>query len=482
MSKLGFLGKAGTYVIGNSIQKAAVFFLVPIYTRYLSVEEFGLLGTLLSLVLILTLTIELGMASSLIRFYHEYSDNLIRLTSYLTISIILRITTSVLLAIILFLIGEHIWLLVTKNEVAYNPNFYLIIGIIFSDVIIHMVTSLFQAKQEAKRYIISKLSQTAIQIILILYFIFSLKMGITGVLLGQMLGSVIIAMILFSFYCLSEVSFNNKLDWSDIKHNLNYGLPLVPHSITIWVRNASDRIVLIQFVTLTSVGIYHLGFTIGLAIGVIVNSIDLAFTPTFYSILKNNKDKSESIVSYYSNMYVTILGLICISSILFTKEALLVFGGVEYLEAGSITPLIIFSFFLHGLYTINIKPILFFKKTKVIPLLTLIPAVLGIGLNILFVPKFGIQYAAWNTVIVFGLTFILVSQYSKKLFKIRYNINSKMVFIVLLSLSIIFYHFQSFDVNYISFLIKLTLLILATIIIYVYTIKNNFKYIIKYMK
>ena len=66
------LGKnIGIYSIGNAALRSVSFLLIPIYTRYLSLDNYGLLDICIVTIQILIIFTGLGMPQSLIRFYTE---------------------------------------------------------------------------------------------------------------------------------------------------------------------------------------------------------------------------------------------------------------------------------------------------------------------------------------------------------------------------------------------------------------------------
>lgn len=464
-----FFAKVGTYVIGNTLQKVAVFFLVPVYTKNLSNGEFGVLGTLLSYMLVCILLIDLGISSSTVRYYHDYYDNKKRLVTYLNSIYVLRGLSLTIFIILFWVIGPLLWPLLTKNIISYEGNYSLILGIIACEVIIQFKTAIFQASHKAIPYVIVKIVQTVFQLIAVIIFLVYFDLGITGVFMGILLGCTVVASILVTQILVEYFKNFTGFNYNDVINNLKYGLPLIPHSITIWIRNASDRMILIQFVSLSAVGIYHLGFTLGLAIGVIVNSLDLAFAPIYYRILKKNgiTENSKETVRIYATIISTSLAILCFSTILFGNEIIQILGGVEYNGAEKISPLIIFSFYIHGLYTIVVKPIFYFKKTKILPVLTITPAIIGIALNLFLIPYFGITIAAWNTVIIFLLTLLVVYKYSIKLFPVKYEFRIITVSILLFIFSVLNAHYIEYPFSFSTIILKLIVIIILTISIWI---------------
>ena len=72
---LQLLGKNTTiYAFGNIILRAGAFLLIPIYTNYLSIEEYGILATLFITIEVLTILMNGGMRTSMVRYFQEFYD------------------------------------------------------------------------------------------------------------------------------------------------------------------------------------------------------------------------------------------------------------------------------------------------------------------------------------------------------------------------------------------------------------------------
>ena len=101
--------------------------------------------------------------------------------------------------------------------------------------------------------------------------------------------------------------------------------------------------------------------------------------------------------------------------IIVSPELLKILASKPYWEGIKIIPLIVLANFLYFLYTRYSNLEHFYKKSTQITLLTVVAAVINVGLNFLLIPKLGYVAAAFTTVIAYFVIFILHSIYSKTL-------------------------------------------------------------------
>lgn len=419
-----FAGKTLIYAGGNLLQKSSQLLLIPLYTRVLSPAEYGFYGAVLAIVGVIGPLIDLGVSSSLVRFIHEHYDNPTRLAVYLKLSFWLRLGSTVLVSFIcgLLLIAGWNWIFDT-DPVSINAAWWIILAAA-GGVLVDFACAYYQAFHQAFMFVVGKVGQTALQLILVLIALLSFNLGVMGVIAAQAIGAIVAgAFVMICFYLRNLAPHKGRVEWSDLRHNLSYGLPLVPHRLGNWLRSASDRVILSKFLPLATVGIYQLAYSVGNALSVLVSCLDLAFAPMYYRIRKTRgMAETAEIFRAYSSCYIVVLGGVCLFVILFCGEIISLLAPPDYGRARSITPLIVFAIFLQGQYTLAVKPLFYHKKTGWVPILTLGPAVLGSVANFWLIPKFGVMVAAWTTVAMYLLTFVSVTSISSKLERIGFPV------------------------------------------------------------
>jgi O-antigen/teichoic acid export membrane protein len=163
----------------------------------------------------------------------------------------------------------------------------------------------------------------------------------------------------------------------------------------------------------------------------VVDGINKAWAPYYYKIMTVNANPEGVIVKYVS-MYLWIILLLCIAGILFSSEIFQFAFPPQYFSAVPYVAPVLLGYFFIGLYQFANKPLFFFKKTKIIPFITGFAALLNIGLNLIFIPKFGAIAAAWTTAFSYGCCFILFFISGRRHQKIGYPLNKCGILIIAL--------------------------------------------------
>jgi O-antigen/teichoic acid export membrane protein len=110
-----------------------------------------------------------------------------------------------------------------------------------------------------------------------------------------------------------------------------------------------------------------------------------------------------------------------------------VFAGEKFAESSKILPFLLVSVYVGSFYYFFSSAIFYFKKTKLLPIITGSSAIINISLNFLLIPKLGMVGAAVATIISHGWISIFSFYWGNKLFHIKWPFR-----FILVSLTLVF--------------------------------------------
>ncbi|GAB4338312.1 MAG: oligosaccharide flippase family protein [Calditrichia bacterium] len=402
-----FIKESTIYGIGEILTKSLAFLLIPVFIRYLSKSEFGVYNLVITIWPILIIIFGKGFSSYIIRGYYQFQKEEER-KSFAGNILLFSLVASVLLALLVHLFGDLIFNPLFK-EVRYKPFLQFAVFIAVLKLFINNVMALYKAKRQPTKVVAIALLNFLSTVGLILFLVIILKKGLMGALLGQVLGLALLVLLLLVY-----VQKDIRLSWNfkQISAAILFVLPLIPHGLSAWVINLSDRVLIERFATLEDVAIYSLGYQLAMALDILINSMNQAWMPFFYSLADKPEGRKEikSSITYYF-VAVVAIGLLLA---LFSKELIFLLGKNEYLEADRIFPLIILAFVIHSVYYIASSSLFYRSKTSVIPLITISGGTVNIGLNILLIPQYGYIAAAYSTIASFLIVAVIAYLLSKK--------------------------------------------------------------------
>jgi O-antigen/teichoic acid export membrane protein len=217
-------------------------------------------------------------------------------------------------------------------------------------------------------------------------------MGAFGYLLGYMISALI--MIIPNFViAFRQISLVFNL--SVVKDALIYTLPLVPHSLSAWVLELSDRSILQKYVPLGEIGIYSLGYQFGSLLALLASAINSAWVPFLFRVYDQDPENASKRVSQLITYYVMFLSFILLGLMLFVQNIVEVMASPAYHEAYHVTYWVLVGQFFMALYYIPVNFLFLKKKTQWVPVVTITSGLIDIILNFILIPKYGYIGAAW---------------------------------------------------------------------------------------
>ncbi|HCF38313.1 MAG TPA: hypothetical protein DER56_04455 [Thermosipho africanus] len=414
MSKL--LKNTAYYTIGNFTSKAVNFLLLPLYTSYLTPDEYGIVNSMDVFSNILLIFFTLGLERAIYRLYYDYKTEKGQKDFLGTVSISIAVI-SLLVVGILFLFNSPIGKI--YKSIDFHPYYtYAILTALFMTYELVPKIS-FQVKEQANKFLVLSLVILAFRVLSVIWQVVYLKAGAAGMLKGAMIGN---AATLIFIIPLTLKQINLRCDFQILKSTLKYCLPFIPMIVSSWVINMSDRIFIERYFSTYDVGIYSLGYKIGQLVQFLSVSILMAYNPYFYK-LANSTDQVTAKKKLYkvNNASIAFLMFIGYLVALFSKDIIILFFNEKYHETYKIIPIIVLGYFFIQL--ISLQNLSFYqeKKTITIMRINIAAAIINISLNFLLISKYSFYGAAISTALTQFLFFIIIYYYSRRYYFIPYN-------------------------------------------------------------
>lgn len=405
------------YSFGNISEKALSFFLIPIYTAFLSIQDYGIVGLMSISVGLFSRFVSSPIDSAFVRFYYnpEYKDKNGVLLFNLFLLTLLKTTC---VAFIFWRISEYLaGVLLNDRTLVYIVKIYALI------LLLSPFSSLFQALlrllEKAKYFVFISISRLLLSTCLILYLLIILKMGVLALILGNLFNLVFTVIMTLPVF-IKRSTF--KLSPALLVPPLKYAYPLLLSGYSNFLIQSGDRYVLRIFNSVSTVGLYSFGYKFASIINIaLVTPIKLALSP----IVLKQEDDPKAVKHFLRKgaTYFYLVGiLVCLILSLFSLEVLMLLAKKEeFWRCWVIVPIIGFSYVQHGLGNFVGSGMMMMKKSHHFSGIVLASAVVNIGLNFLFVPRWGILGAAFATMISYIVWNFLKAYYSAKFYDLHFE-------------------------------------------------------------
>lgn len=405
------------YSLGNLSVKLAGLFLLPLFTTKLTTTEYGYLAIFETTGLFLNVFFSLNLAQSLMRWYADAKDAQKQKNVVATCIFAVFINISLFNVLLSVFSGKFSQIFFDTTQ--YKSLFLILFAYISIDVFNSLSLSLIRMLERSKLFISINIAKLLIIFTFNIIFITKYTLGIKGILLSSLIGSI------FNFIVLMPLLLKNlssKIDFSIIKPMLKYAIPLSFTSLSTILLDSADRYILKFLTNDANVGIYSLSFKIsGMLNFFLFQSFATAFLPIAYKIYKqSNAPKIFSKTMTYLVMVLLFVGL---GLALFSKEFLFVFSpkNNQYWQAAAYVPLlnlIVIFYSMRFMYTINF---LIAKKNIYQPFFVIFAVLINISLNFLLIPKFEIWGAIGSSVVTSLLLNVFYYIFSRKYYRVDYE-------------------------------------------------------------
>lgn len=401
------------YSITDSINKSIPFFLLPILTHYLSPADYGISTNYTIYTSILLILIGLGVQSAISASFFKLTSEL--LVKYISNCIYLIFVSFLITVFLIYIFRDNI------SEFLPIPTNYLLMGAIVG--VCQAITSvnmvIWQLEEKPISFGTYQITQTALNVGLSLIFLILLGMKWEGRLDALIYTSILFGII--SFFLLYKRGYLVfKSEFPFFKEILLFCLPLIPHSVSMWIRSGIDRIIITKFFSESEVGLYATGFQFGLLLSFLILAFNQAFTPFLYKKLneedeqklKENKFQLVKLTYWYIPI-VMILAIILIYIAYFIIDNFL---SQNYINSKEFIPYIIFSQVFQGLYFMVGLYIFYVKRTGGLAIITFLCSLLQVLLSYFLIKNYGSIGGAYSTLIVSIVNFVCVAIFSFKVY------------------------------------------------------------------
>ena len=393
------------YSIGNLINAAIPFLLLPFLTNYLSQQDYGIIAIFQVLMNFLNPISGLSLNGAVTRKYYFLNDDNDKFANYVSNGLLIITISSALLLIFITLFREQI------SALTDFPSNWLWVILVcsFTFNIIEVLLAIWRVKLKAGKYVLFRIIRTLVElglsVLLILFFTESWESRVDGVFYSSVLFAIIaIGIMVKSKHLTLKITISKAF----IKDALKYGVPLIPHAIGVVFISMSDRLFLTNMIGIEETGLYAVGFQIAQIISLVQNSFNQAWVPHFFEKLKAKSHKVNVGIVKFTYLYYLIMIVMVIILSVSAPLIYSIFIGEEFTSSIKYVLLISLGFAFNGMYKMVVNYFFFLNKTVVVAIITFITAIINILLNYFLILEYGAIGCAWATAISFFIQFILV--------------------------------------------------------------------------
>jgi O-antigen/teichoic acid export membrane protein len=234
-----------------------------------------------------------------------------------------------------------------------------------------------------------------------------------GSILVDLLQDIGIIIYFFHRRLLSLGIFDSTL----FKSALVFGAPLIVYELGFMILDSGDRILVEHYLGPVPLGYYSAAYNMAsYFLEALMVPLNLALFPIFMRLWVNKgKEETQAFLSRVFDVFLgASVGLIA-TMILLKHDLLVVLASSKFRAADSLLPSLLIGVLFYALVTLVNPGLLIFKKTRIMARLIVYSAILNVVMNIILLPRIGLQGAAIATLVSYLFFFLLTMHASFKL-------------------------------------------------------------------
>jgi len=412
---LGHLRRdAVIYGFGQALGRGVQFLLVPIFTRALLPEVYGVADLVLAYSQFVVLVLVFGMDGALVRFFYQEPDRDARRRMVST-SLAWRIGSGVLFSLLFVVLSRSMAGSLIGSEV-YRK--YVTIGALtlpFS-LLVLFSNDVLRVTFQPWKFIALNTLQAVVTAALSWWLVVPRDIGVAGVLYGKLGGDAVAAL---AGLALIRLNLTPRLSLRALARMLAFGWPLVPTAFAYGVISAADRFFLQRTRSLEEVGVYAVAVKFFSAAMLGVSAFSLAFFP--FAHARAREPEAPRLYARVLALYVSLGSLAAMLVGLFAPEALAVLVPPGYREAARPALVLGFAAVAYGAYYVACLGVQLALKTPHLIWTALAGAVVAIGANVVATPRYGVMGAAVATLAGNVALAVLTYAVSQRVYRLPYR-------------------------------------------------------------
>jgi O-antigen/teichoic acid export membrane protein len=405
----------GIYSIGNIVVRLGAFALLPLYTHYLSVADFGILALLNSISAIVSSFLGIGIAHATLRFYFEF-ENVEDGKAVVSTALITTMAICSLSVLILSLFSPRL-----SKFVFLSESYAFAINVTYVSLVFEMMRQVGLAYMRARElsvlFVGVSLLQLLVQVGFNVYFLTVSKLGVSGVVLGNTF-SVLSGLLVCGVLVVRECGI--RYHYRKMKMMLAYSYPFLFSSVAGVVLQNADRFILTSLFSLEAVGIYSLGLKFSaLLTELVIEPFQRSFGAFRFSIMKqgNAKEIQAKTLNYlflivcWSGLFISI----------FAGQIVKYLATPEYYGVVKYVPFLVLIQIVGSTSYVFQTGILFAKSTSKLFYISTFSGVFGVLASYPFIYFMGIAGAC---LALFGrclVSVVMTYRTSQKIYSVDYD-------------------------------------------------------------
>jgi O-antigen/teichoic acid export membrane protein len=402
------------YQVADVVSKFIAVILLPIYTRYVSTHDYGVVELLANTVIFVSIVVRFGMIEAFIRFYFSDEDQARRDALARRATIFLLLATTIVAGAAAIAAAPLSAALLGHRDVT---TFLIAVLGLWTFTNLELAYGLLRVEERTRAYAIAALTNVGLTVAVSIVLVVGLKLGARGLLLGNYGVSTL---VLFALWGINRGRLLPSRGPAErLAVLLRFGLPTVPAEASVYALNLVDRYYIYHHRSASQAGVYSIAVKLAGSVAFVVRAFQYAWPPLAYSV----KDDAEAARLYglVTTYYVLVCGTAVAGLALFGRWIVRLLTAPSYHHAYQALPWLALGWALYGLFVVLVVVAGRAKVTS----RNFFAAAAGLAANIalllVLVPQFGLAGAGAALCGAYLVMLVVMHFLTRRLFMVTFE-------------------------------------------------------------
>jgi O-antigen/teichoic acid export membrane protein len=402
--------QSGHYVAGLLGVLALGFVSFPVFTRIFSVADYGMIDYVQKVILLLTAGAKFGLQQSALRFYdgRRFSSDPIAArryysTTFFSVGVAASAVTG--LFVMTLCLAPH-WLI----EAPLAGLLCFAGTLVFLRAMESLLWVFLRVEEHTKMYSVANVAMKAATIaavcLLLAFGGRSPRTYFAGAIVVEGVTVAVLTVWLFRRGLIEIAGFN----WPLAQKSLAFGAPLVMYELAGVTLDSGDRLLVRHYLGAQPLGLYSVAYGLSSYINeVLIVPLNLALVPLYMRLWKNEgsaktREFLNSALDIFSMVAIGVFAAACALS----RDGILLLASSKYRGAEALMPMVVAGLLLYASNAFFSSGLWIHNQTMTMAKVLVWSATVNIGLNVLLLPRMGLQAAALATLLSYALCTVLL--------------------------------------------------------------------------
>lgn len=403
---------------------ASALLLVPFYMVDLTTDNFGALSIYLAFSLIVQLLVTYSFDSSLYVHYHEFKNDKGKLAAFVSSAFVLMLLIGFGLAILVLPTGGYILsTLFSHRDINFFPYGWLALGGGIFQALFKVHSNFLQSREKPETFFWSNLVLFTAIVVFTIAGLNIFPQTLIGPLGGRLVG-LALASVWVLFRIFREFGFHFDLPLLGTSFSFNFYSFI--YQLQQWVINYFDRILMMFYLPLSSIGIYDFAIRSLVGVELVMNGLHTAIIPKVIKLVSVKEPKGTSVeINRYYHGFIAVIMIVVCGAIWLIPIAIewlsLYLNRPAYILSTGIVPYIAVLYIGRSVRLFFGIPYSILKHTKPLPVIYMVVSIVKIGGMILLIKDMGLMGVIVSTAASIVVEILMLYYMSNKRFHFKFN-------------------------------------------------------------